>query len=122
LKVEIDSDAEFVRFNIGFRHRSSWQDAARIMLNRGDLLAHVYRVARILGIAYDSPPNRRVLYTAGTLVSGQVADYKSNLFSPTNIINHDQESSAWDGRARAMTHQSSGSGRFEALLDAPMQG
>jgi hypothetical protein len=123
-KTEVDSDCELVRFNLGFRHRNSWQDAARILLNKGDLIAHVYRVARELGVAYDSPPNRRVLYSAGALVSGQVSDYKSNLFSPSNILSQVQEDVPTVGATDVdrFLPPSSASCRLEGLVDSPMQG
>jgi hypothetical protein len=84
----------------------------------------VYHVARDLGVAYDSPPNRRVLYSAGALVSGQVSDYKSNLFSPSNILNKGQDGVPLVGTSDLdrLTLPSSGSCRLEGLVDSPMQG
>jgi hypothetical protein len=43
LRIEnIDTNTEQVTFSMAFRHRNSWQDAGRILLNRADLLRFVY--------------------------------------------------------------------------------
>jgi len=82
---EMNAHHELVRCKLGFRHRSSWQDAGRIMVQRGDLIKFVHRTASELGIDYVEPPHRRLLYGAGTLRNGGVRDYKSNLLNPDNI-------------------------------------
>jgi hypothetical protein len=38
----IDADMEQVKFSMSFRHRNSWQDAGRILLNRADLFRFVH--------------------------------------------------------------------------------
>lgn len=43
IRIEnIDTNFEQVKFSIAVRHRNSWQDAGRILLNRADLLQYVY--------------------------------------------------------------------------------
>lgn len=87
-KDNIDSDMEQANFSLAFRHRNSWQDAGRIFLNRGDLVEFVYMVLKSLGVNYDTPPARRLLYSGGVLEQGQVQDYKVNLLNPKNIRSH----------------------------------
>lgn len=84
----VDADMEQVTFTLAFRHRNSWQDAGRILLNRGDLALFLYQTCKKLNIAYDTPPNRRLLYYGGVLDQGQVQDYKINLLNPKNIRSH----------------------------------
>lgn len=86
----IDSDMEQVQFTIAFRHRSSWQDTARIKLNRADLILFIHNLGDSLGVNNDSPPVRRLLYYGGVLQNGQVEDYKKNLLRPKNIRSHSQ--------------------------------
>lgn len=86
----IDADMEQVVFNLAVRHRNSWQDAGRILINRGDLMQVVYEIAKDLKVSYDTPPNRRLLYYGGVLENGQVQDYKVNLLTPRNIRSHNK--------------------------------
>lgn len=111
LRIEsIDNCNEQVKFSMAFRHRNSWQDAGRILLNRADLHRFVhdtvrgkiiyglelfgrhscltncrYVVITELNVAEDAPPARRLLYYGGVLEEGQVVDYKINLLNPKNI-------------------------------------
>ena len=80
-----DGDMEQISFSLGFRHRNSWQDAGRILIQRGELCRFLYDVAKRLEIQYESAPARRLLYDGGVLEQGQVTDYKKNLLRPTNI-------------------------------------
>ena len=112
---------EQVKFSLGFRHRNSWQDAARILLNRGDLVAHVHQIVRDLGSAYDTPPNRRLLYYGGVLVSGQVDDYKTELFSPRNIRSHSTRD-LMSPQQFEMLHHGASIGPVTCEHEPPLQG
>jgi len=87
---EVDADNEKIECSLGFRHRNSWQDAGRVLVQRGLLLKFVYQTATAMKIDYSSPPNRRLLYSGGVLKEGQegVGGYKANLLMPTNIRKH----------------------------------
>jgi len=85
---EVDADDEKVQVTIQIRHRSSWQDAGRILVQRGNLIKFVHETAVRLKIVYSSPPHRRLLYRGGTLKDGRVQDYKANLLQPNNIRSH----------------------------------
>jgi hypothetical protein len=37
---------------MSFRHRSSWQNAARVCENRADLLRYIHKTAKKMGIQY----------------------------------------------------------------------
>lgn len=116
---------EQVKFSLGFRHRNSWQDAARILLNRGDLVAHVHQIVRDMGSSYDTPPNRRLLYYGGVLVSGQVQDYKSNLLSPRNIRSHSSRDLLSPQQFERLHHDAAtGPAAFEHMMmgEPPLQG
>ena len=54
---------------LAFRHRNSWQDAARILINRGQLLRYVYETAEKLNINYEMEPALRLVYQGGQFVS-----------------------------------------------------
>jgi len=56
-----DVTEEFVFFSIAFKHRQSWQSAARINIHRADLLRHIYELGKKLEIQYNTPPSRRLL-------------------------------------------------------------
>lgn len=70
---------------MAFRHRNSWQDAARIKINRSDLLRFAHDTANKLEVNFETPAARRLLYYGGVLERGQVQDYKKNLLRPSNI-------------------------------------
>lgn len=89
--VRIDSDNEQVYLQLAFRHRESWQNTGRIYLHRAELLTYVYDVTKRLGIMFESPPPRRVLYMGGILEQGAVADgdsavdHRKDLLRPQNV-------------------------------------
>jgi len=56
----LDADYKFVIMTLCFQHRTSWQSAARIMIHRGDLIHHMYKICVRLGVQYDDPAPRRV--------------------------------------------------------------
>ncbi|GKY97780.1 hypothetical protein MPSEU_000736200 [Mayamaea pseudoterrestris] len=86
LRIEsIDTNEEQVKFSMAFRHRNSWQDAGRILLNRADLVRFVFDALKGLDAAYDTPPIRQLVYYGGELEEGQVKDYKLNLLNAANI-------------------------------------
>jgi hypothetical protein len=85
---KFDADNEQVFCRIAVRHRNSWQDAGRILRDKGELQKFIYQVGKSMGVNFDSPPARRLIYTGGTLKSGQVESYKRNLLTPKNIRNN----------------------------------
>jgi len=56
-----DADMEYVIFTFIFRHRQSWQYAARININRADLLRYIFELSLDLGIQYETAPPRRII-------------------------------------------------------------
>lgn len=92
----IDADNEIVYLVISFRHRNSWQDAARIKLQRADLVYFIHKTATDMGINKETPPARRLLYYGGILEHGQVEVYKKNLLDPKNIRSHSQRNMKFD--------------------------
>jgi small-conductance mechanosensitive channel len=100
--VKVDSDFEQVHLMIAFRHRDSWQNTARIYKQRGELMEYVHNVTKRLGIVFESPPPRRVLYMGGQLEQGAVAggnevDHRTDLLRPKNV------------RSTSITHERSAS-------------
>jgi hypothetical protein len=84
---KFDADMEQVFCRIAVRHRNSWQDAGRILRDKGDLQQFIFQLGKSMAVNFDSPPPRRLIYTGGTLRSGQVENYKRNLLTPANIRN-----------------------------------
>lgn len=85
-----DADMEQVYCRVGVRHRNSWQDAARILRDNGELQKFIYQLGETMDVNFDSPPARRLVYSGGTLLkSGQVSEdgpnFKSKLLQPKNI-------------------------------------
>ncbi|KAL7569467.1 hypothetical protein ACA910_009701 [Epithemia clementina (nom. ined.)] len=62
---EYDADWEKIYIRIACRHRTSWQDAARILQNRGQLQRFVFETGKKMGINFQTPPLRRVWYEGG---------------------------------------------------------
>jgi hypothetical protein len=87
------------------RHRNSWQDAARIFRDFGELQKFVLTVGQEMNINFETPPARRLLYQGGTLIHGQVIDYKKNLLASGNIESFRHETS---GSSRDVVRQTSG--------------
>jgi hypothetical protein len=71
-----DADYEKVICRLAIRHRNTWQDGGRILRDRGDLLRFLHKLGEQLGINFDSPPTRRLVYEAGTLKDGHVSEFK----------------------------------------------
>lgn len=115
----VDADMEQVNFTLAFRHRNSWQDAGRILLNRGELLRFIYATCKQLGISYDTPPNRRLLYYGGVLEQGQVQDYKINLLTPKNIRSHKRPD---DSHSFETAYPEGAFARSAGSLDDPLPG
>lgn len=92
-----DADMEQVFCRIGLRHRNSWQDAGRILRDKGELLKFIHQLGDSMDVNFGSVPARRVIFSGGTLIkSGPVSDVKKNfkrdLLNPSNIhVRNDSE-------------------------------
>jgi len=65
---EFVTDIDKVKFTFAFRHRSSWQNSARICVDRADLLRFIYETAVRLGVEYgyeNAPSAKRVILQGG---------------------------------------------------------
>jgi len=63
-----DASVDKVTFAFGFRHRSSWQSAARIAIDRASLVRFIYETAVGMGVEYgynNSPSPKRVIFQGG---------------------------------------------------------
>lgn len=94
LRIEnIDADNEKVTWTIAVRHRNSWQDAARILLDKSDLLVFVYETTKRLRVHIDSPPARRLIFQGGALERLDVP-YKRNYLESSNVNREGLKSAA----------------------------
>ena len=66
---EYNTDTEQITLRLAFRHRNSWQAAARILQNRGQLLRFVFETGKAMKINFQAPPDARVVYQGGSLNS-----------------------------------------------------
>jgi hypothetical protein len=83
---DFNADFEKVKFTLSVRHRNSWQDAARIKVNRADLLRFLYNTSKELSIQYEEPPPQQLLYYGGALKENDGKDgFKRSLLSSDNI-------------------------------------
>lgn len=83
---DINGDDEYVIYRLGARSRLSWQLAARIFADRGRLHQYCVELSKQLGVNFDSPTSRKVLYYGGNLVDGAIKDFKKNLLMDRNNI------------------------------------
>jgi hypothetical protein len=79
---EFDADWGYVIFRFGFRHRYSWQNAARIMLNRADLLRYMYEKGVELKIHYDTPVTRQMIYDGGAIGNDTIVPRRAGIHWP----------------------------------------
>lgn len=82
---EYKVEKEKVVITMGFQHRSSWQDLARILMSKSELIASVYRTVKNMNIIYEELPKRDLLYYAGSLKDGGVKDYRRDLHQRENL-------------------------------------
>jgi hypothetical protein len=69
---EIDADSGCVIFRFSFRHRYGWQGAARIMVNRADLVKFMYDKGNELGIHWKTPIPPRAIYDGGIIENNHI--------------------------------------------------
>ena len=65
---DFDASVDKVTFAFGFRHRSSWQSAARIAIDRASLVRFIYETAVGMGVEYgydNSPSPKRLILQGG---------------------------------------------------------
>lgn len=63
----IDANNDEVVVTLSFRHRNSWQDSGRILMNRATLLRYIHKTTEKLGVTYTSPTLKRLLFQGGEL-------------------------------------------------------
>jgi len=71
---DLDYHQEQVTIRLIVRHRNSWQDAARILRDRGLMYEFIYRTARNRGFQYVNTPAARIIYMGGKLLDGSQGD------------------------------------------------
>lgn len=82
----IDSNAESVSYDLCVRSRHSWQEAGRVLEDRGRLFQYSIELAKEMKVNFDAPASQQVLYYGGELKDGGIKDYKRNLLMDrTNI-------------------------------------
>lgn len=81
-----DADQERVDFTMAIRHRSSWQEAGRIKLDRSDVYRFLFELGRELDIHFSAPVPQQIVYNGGTLKRGDNDDcYIRDLVAGSNI-------------------------------------
>lgn len=84
---DIDANNEVVTYHLAVRSRFTWQISNRVFQSQADLHKFCIALSFKLGINYDAPNPRTILYYGGTLVDGGVQDYKANVLQNDNIFN-----------------------------------
>lgn len=70
-----DADFGFVLFTLAFRHRLTWQSAARINLGRADLMRFIYELTVEMEIQYETPtPQRLIIHETKTKCDDEIFD------------------------------------------------
>ncbi|KAG7359815.1 hypothetical protein IV203_034913 [Nitzschia inconspicua] len=84
---DIDANNEVVTYRLAVRSRFTWQISNRVFQGQADLHKFCITLSFRLGINYDSPNPRTIMYFGGSLVDGGVQDYKANVLQNDNISN-----------------------------------
>eukprot|EP00980_Cylindrotheca_fusiformis_P002337 scaffold543_cov119-Cylindrotheca_fusiformis.AAC.4 len=83
----LNPNLESVIYDLCVRSRHSWQEAGRVLEDRGRLFQYSMELAKEMNVYYDAPATQQVLYYGGELKDGGVKDYKKNLLMErSNII------------------------------------
>ena len=83
---KFDADDERVEFSVALRHRSSWQEAGRIKLDRAEIFRYLYELGEQLNIHYKQPVSQKIVYRGGSLKRGDNDDcYMRDLMKGSNI-------------------------------------
>lgn len=82
-----DADQERIDFTMALRHRSSWQDAGRIKLDRSNVYRFLFDIGQKMDIHFSTPPDQRITYSGGALKRGDNDEgYMRDLLSGNNLI------------------------------------
>jgi Mechanosensitive ion channel len=82
-----DADQERIDFTMSLRHRSSWQEAGRIKLDRSHVYRFLFELGKKLEINFSSPPDQRIVYSGGNLKRGDNDDcYMRELLAGSNLV------------------------------------
>lgn len=84
---DIDPNNEVVTYRLAVRSRFTWQICNRVFQSQADLHMFCVALSFRLGINYDAPNTRSIMYFGGSLVDGGVQDYKANILQNDNISN-----------------------------------
>jgi hypothetical protein len=84
---DIDANSEVVTYHLAVRSRFTWQISNRVFQSQADLHKFCIALSFKLGINYDAPNPRTIMYYGGSLVDGGVQDYKANVLQNDNILN-----------------------------------
>lgn len=80
----LDADYRFVIVSVCFQHRLSWQFTMRIMLHRGELFHHIYKICHDLDVQYDLAEPRQIVTT--TTTTGMHRSTTSNTIGTHNEL------------------------------------
>lgn len=109
---EFITDTDLVYFSFGFRHRSSWQNMARIAADRANLLRFIYETAVRMGVEYgyeNSPSPKRVLLQGG--------EYRAPERSPSSVLrNRSREHRSVDALPKDLSSLVPGVGGTDLLI------
>lgn len=92
-----DADAERIDLTLAIRHKSAWQEAARIKQDTAAVYRFLYQLGKTMDVHFSAPPEQRVVYQGGALRRGDTEDFDGRgLLARSNIV-----------RAAATTNNSS---------------
>ena len=84
---QFDADGEKVEIALALRHRCSWQEAGRIKLDRANVYRFLYELGLELGIHFEKPADKAVVYEGGSLRNGGTEDCSmKELLKGSNIL------------------------------------
>jgi len=77
-QTSFDTNLEKISVSFSFRHRSSWQNSARVNEDRAALLRCIHKTAKKMGIQYKSPPLKRLIFQGGSYKPSESHDFLNN--------------------------------------------
>jgi len=83
---KFDADQERIDFTMAIRHRSAWQEAGRIKLDRADVFRFLFELGKELDIHFAPPVAQQLIYQGGKMERSTNDDcYMRDLMKKSNI-------------------------------------
>lgn len=84
---DFDVDKERVDIKMALRHRNAWHDSGRIKRDRSNVYRLLYNLGKKLGVHFETPAEKRVVYQGGSLKCGGSDEFNArDMVKSSNIL------------------------------------